>query len=74
MRGASRPDILLPMFIRRAKTRTTENGETYYAYRLVESQRSADKVRQRTLLNLGSNFPVGAPALAALVRPYSPVA
>ena len=46
------------MFIRRARTRTTENGETYYAYRLVESERLGDKVRQRTLLNLGSNFPV----------------
>ena len=46
------------MFIRRAKTRTTENGENYYAYRLVESERNQDKVRQRTLLNLGSNFPV----------------
>lgn len=30
------------MFIRRAKTRTTENGETYYAYRLVPSERSAN--------------------------------
>lgn len=46
------------MYIRRARTRTTQNGETYYAYRLVESERVADKVRQRTLLNLGSNFPV----------------
>ena len=30
------------MFIRRAKTRATESGETYYAYRLVRSERSAD--------------------------------
>ena len=59
------------MFIRRAKTRTTENGETYYAYRLVESERSADKVRQCTLLNLGSNFPVERqhwPLLCARIR------
>lgn len=59
------------MFIRRAKTRTTENGETYYAYRLVESQRNQDKVRQRTLLNLGSNFPVERqhwPLLCARIR------
>ena len=59
------------MFIRRARTRTTENGETYYAYRLVESERSADKVRQRTLLNLGSNFPVARqdwPLLCARIR------
>ena len=46
------------MFIRRAKTRSTLSGETYYAYRLVQSVRSADKVRQQTLLNLGSDFPV----------------
>ena len=59
------------MYIRRAKTRTTENGETYYAYRLVESERVADKVRQRTLLNLGSNFPVERqhwPLLCARIR------
>ena len=59
------------MFIRRARTRTTQNGEAYYAYRLVESQRSADKVRQRTLLNLGSNFPVERqhwPLLCARIR------
>ena len=71
MRGARRPDILLTMFIRRAKTRTTQNGETYYAYRLVESERNQDKVRQRTLLNLGSNFPVERkhwPLLCARIR------
>ena len=59
------------MFIRRAKTRTTENGETYFAYRLVESERNQDKVRQRTLLSLGSNFPVGAPELGRSCAPVS---
>jgi len=44
------------MFIRRTKTRTTENGEHYYSYRLVDTYRIADHVRQRTLLNLGSGF------------------
>ena len=44
------------MFIRRTKTRTTENGEHYYSYRLVDTYRIADRVRQRTLLNLGSGF------------------
>jgi len=71
LRGARRSDILLTMFIRRAKTRTTQNGETYYAYRLVESERNQDKVRQRTLLNLGSNFPVERqhwPLLCARIR------
>ena len=45
-----------PMFIRRVKTRTTENGSNYYSYRLVDSYRIADRVRQRSLLNLGSSF------------------
>ena len=44
------------MFIRRTKTRSTENGESYYSYRLVDTHRVAGRVRQRTLLNLGSVF------------------
>jgi transposase len=44
------------MFIRRTKTRTTESGEHYYSYRLVDSHRIANRVRQRTLLNLGNTF------------------
>ena len=44
------------MFIRRAKTRTTQSGADYFSYRLVESARDGAKVRQRTLLNLGSSF------------------
>ena len=43
------------MFIRRIRTRT-QNGTDYFAFRLVESKRIGDKVRQRTLLNLGSDF------------------
>ena len=49
----------VPMFIRRARTRTTASGEAYFSYRLVRSERSGDRVRQRTLLNLGSDFPLG---------------
>ena len=45
------------MFIRRARSRTTERGD-YFTYRLVRSERSGERVRQRTLLNLGSDFPV----------------
>ncbi len=45
------------MFIRRARIRSTERGE-YFTYRLVRSERSGERVRQRTLLNLGSDFPV----------------
>lgn len=46
------------MFIRRTKTRTTESGEHYYSYRLVDSHRVADRVHQRTLLNLGTMFTI----------------
>ena len=46
------------MFIRRARTRTNEQGEAYYSYRLVRSEREGERVRQRTLLNLGSEFPI----------------
>ena len=46
------------MFIRRTRTRTGERGEVYYSHRLVRSERTGEKVRQRTLLNLGSDFPV----------------
>lgn len=44
------------MFIRRVKTRTTENGISYHSYRLVENYRVGKRIRQRTLLNLGSQF------------------
>lgn len=46
------------MYIRRTKTRHTASGETYYSHRLVRSERVGNKVRQRTLLNLGHHFPV----------------
>lgn len=44
------------MFIRRTKTRTSDSGEQYYSYRLVDTYRVTERVRQRTLLNLGSAF------------------
>ena len=59
------------MFIRRAKTRTTQRGDVYHSHRLVHSERHGDKVRQRTLLNLGSEFPVERqywPMLCARIR------
>ena len=46
------------MHIRRAKIRTTERGDIYYSYRLVRNERSGDRVRQHTLLNLGRDFPL----------------
>ncbi len=45
------------MYIRKTTTKTKKDGQTYYTYRLVESFRSVKGVRQRTLLNLGKNFP-----------------
>ena len=46
------------MYVRRTKTRSTAQGESYYSHRLVRSERIGTKVRQRTLLNLGSHFEV----------------
>ncbi len=47
-----------PMFIRRTQTRSTSSGHTYFTHRLVRSRRLSGKVRQQTLLNLGSHFPI----------------
>jgi len=47
---------LLAMFIRQTKTRSSDAGEDYFTYRIVESRRVGRKVSQYTLLNLGSNF------------------
>ena len=45
------------MFVCRTRTRSRD-GKQYFTFRLVRSQRVGDKIRQRTLLNLGSQFPV----------------
>ena len=45
------------MFIRKTKTRT-HNACDYFSYRLVESVRVGEQVRQRTLVNLGAGFDV----------------
>lgn len=44
------------MYIRQTKTSNSPTGEAYCTYRLVASERIGDKVRQKTLLNLGKNF------------------
>ena len=44
------------MYIRRTTTRSNEDAQNYCSYRLVQSTRTGQKVRQRTLLNLGSQF------------------
>ena len=44
------------MYIRQTTTRRKSKGESYSSHRLVASQRMGDKVRQVTLLNIGSQF------------------
>jgi transposase len=44
------------MYIRRTTIKSRKDGGQYYTYRLVESERTAKGVRQRTLLNLGVDF------------------
>lgn len=45
------------MYIRKSQQKHPKTGEIYATYRLVESYRTAEgKVRQQTLLNLGSNY------------------
>lgn len=47
------------MYIRESKQKHAKTDEVYSSYRLVESYRNAEgKVRQQTLLNLGSHFSV----------------
>ncbi len=56
------------MFIRRSATRSKLNGESYFTYRLVSSERHGKSVRQVTRLNLGRDFAVAPkhwPALCA---------
>lgn len=45
------------MFIRKTVSKSRKNNkEKYYTYRLVESTRVGEKVKQTTLLNLGPDF------------------
>ena len=53
-----RSATLRTMFIRRTTTGAAADGTRHPTYRLVETVRVADKVRQRTLLNLGRHFSV----------------
>lgn len=59
------------MFIRQTKTRGSIKGESYFTYRLVTSERVGAQVRQKTLLNLGSTFPLSKdewPALCTCIE------
>ncbi len=44
------------MYIRQTTTRRKKDGSNYQSYRLVDSTRIGNKVKQRTLLNLGTGF------------------
>ncbi len=44
------------MFIRCTQTRSSKSGQPYTTYRLVQSVRTAQGIKQSTLLNLGSHF------------------
>ena len=59
------------MFIRRTQTRNRVSGEAYCTHRLVETLRVGKAVKQRTLLNLGSQFDLKQaewPVLAARIE------
>ena len=61
------------MYIRRTTTRSRITGEPYSTYRLVEGRRVGNKVRQHTLLNLGSHFDLPQalwPELAARIEQW----
>lgn len=56
------------MYIRRTTIKSRKSGEPYYTYRLVESVRVQDKVRQLTRLNLGRHFDTPRDQWAPLVQ------
>jgi transposase len=59
------------MYIRRTTIKSRHTGEPYYTYRLVDSVRTPQGVRQRTLVNLGRHFDVPReqwPALAQRIE------
>lgn len=56
------------VFIRRTQTRSRTSGEPYSTYRLVESCRVGNAVKQTTLLNLGSHFDLPRQEWPALAR------
>jgi hypothetical protein len=56
------------MYIRRTRIQSRCTGEPYYTYRLVESIRVEDKVRQQTVINLGRHIEVPREQWAPLVQ------
>jgi transposase len=56
------------MYIRRTTIKSRRGGEAYFTHRLVESIRTAEGVRQRTLVNLGRHFEVPQEQWAGLAQ------
>ena len=56
------------MYIRRVRTHNKRTGESYVTHRLVRSERTGQRVRQVTLLNLGRHFAVESKDWPALCR------
>ncbi|MES0447604.1 MAG: IS1634 family transposase, partial [Desulfobacterales bacterium] len=59
------------MYIRRTTVKSRKDGRQYYSYRIVESRRTENGVRQSTLLNLGVDFSLPReqwPVLAGRVK------
>ena len=56
------------MFIRRTQTRSRISGEPYVTYRLVNSARVGNAIKQSTVLNLGSHFDLPQAHWPALAR------
>ena len=54
------------MYIRQTTTRSKKDGSSYQSYRLVESCRTGNKVKQHTLLNLGTEFSIPRDSWAEL--------
>lgn len=59
------------MYIRRTKTKAPDQGNASFTYRIVESVRVGNQVKQRILLNLGKDFtiePAQWPLLTARIQ------
>lgn len=59
------------MYIRRTKTKNPDQGDASFTYRIVESVRVGNQIKQRTLLNLGKDFaiePAQWPLLTARIQ------
>ena len=57
------------MYIRKTVSKSKKNSKKrYYTYRLVESIRIGDKVKQQTLLNLGADFSLDQSHWSALSK------